>query len=179
MVPLPLALCPNVVVVLIPVACASRSNASDTNSGASSECNCSGVRALISRGDSFFLEAPSFMSSWIDCKHSVFMSFSSPSVRGVTLTPDVDSIHLWKASVLLLWSCSLAEQVVKNTACGEFALLHYGWLMSHLWPSEVAIINFIFNRFFWTDSLMLVLPVLSTRSLTIMAVTLRKEYLSW
>ncbi len=51
------------------------------------------LRALTSRGDSFFREAPSFMRSGIACRHRVSMSFSPLSVLGAMFVPDVDSIH--------------------------------------------------------------------------------------
>jgi hypothetical protein len=103
----------------------------------------------MSRGDSFLREAPSFMSSWMALRHNVSTSLSLSSDLGVIFAPDLDYIHLWKASVPLLWSSSFAEQAVKNTACVELSTLHSGWLISHPWPKEVVMISFIFSRFFY------------------------------
>ena len=79
-------------------------------------------RALMSRGDSFLREAPSFMSSWMALRHDVSTSLSLSSDLGVIFAPDLDYIHLWEiflsyyeAAHLLsklwktqhVWSCQL------------------------------------------------------------------------
>ena len=131
---------------------------SGLDSSVSLETTFSFVRfcARMSRGDSFLREAPSFMSLSTDLRDKVSISLSLFRDFGDVLAPLVDSVHFWKASVPLLWSCSLDGQVVKNTECAELLALYLGWLMSHPWPSEV--ISF---RFWRTDSSMPVLPVLS------------------
>ena len=79
--------------------------------------------ARMSRGDSFLREAPSFMSLSTDLRDKVSISLSLFRDFGDVLAPLVDSVHFWKASVPLLWSCSLDGQVVKNTECAELLTL--------------------------------------------------------
>ena len=114
--------------------------------------------ALMSRGDSLLREAPSFMSSWMSLRHNVSISYHRPVI--------------WARSLRLIWIPSTYERLLClyyeaahllsklwKTQHVWSCQLHSGWLISHPWPKEVAMISFIFSRFLRTDLLMLVLPV--------------------
>ena len=70
-------------------------------------------RALMSRGDTFWREAPSFMSSWMALRHNVSTSLSLSSDLGVIFAPErllclyYEAAHLlsklWKTQHV--WSC--------------------------------------------------------------------------
>jgi hypothetical protein len=50
--------------------------------------------AQISLGDSFFREAPSFISLWTDLRHNMSISLSPFRDFGDIVAPLVDSVHL-------------------------------------------------------------------------------------
>jgi len=72
-------------------------------------------RALMSRGDSFWREAPSFMSSWMALRHNVSTSLSLSSDLGVSLR--------------LIWIISNYERLL----CLYYKAAH---LLSKLWKTQ-------------------------------------------
>ena len=106
-----------------------------------------------------FRDAPSPIRDSMEFRTRVSMSCELGIVHGCILVSVVYQEP--KISCDAFSSSGLLEHCVKKTLWRRLSERHLGWLMSHAWPRELEMTNFIFCLFSLTTGSMVVLPILS------------------